>query len=211
MTQSSSIGQVQVWLRGFVDSMNFTWSGNDQSLGRDVAWKVVEQIEDRAQREKRGIGEEWEANALDYAAWKEKRYGIVDLPNTRIGHMLSHQKLFGRTRVEAEQVTMIYGMNEPPTRTKTVLAAAQSNDQGRQSAGCVRPAAECRCEHAGHSEEERGHGHERGVNDGLYVFTTPLKLLAPSSRTESTNSTSITRSINANGFHSPGMPAVNQW
>jgi hypothetical protein len=127
MTQSSSIGQVQVWLRGFVDSMNFTWSGNDQSLGRDVAWKVVEQIEDRAQREKRGIGEEWEANALDYAAWKEKRYGIVDLPNTRIGHMLSHQKLFGRTCVEAEQVTMIYGTNEPTTRTKTGVPLTEAD------------------------------------------------------------------------------------
>ncbi len=72
-----------------------------------------------AQKDKRGIGAEWDPNAPDYAAWKEKRYDIVDLPNTRTGQMLSHMNLFGRTRVAADEVTMVYGLNEIPTRTKT--------------------------------------------------------------------------------------------
>ena len=86
MAQNSNIGQVQAWLRGFVDSVNFMRPGNDQSLGHDVANKVVNQIIERSEKQPTGgVDREWEMNADEYAKWKEKRYGIADGPNTRTG------------------------------------------------------------------------------------------------------------------------------
>ena len=86
MAQNSNIGQVQAWLRGFVDSVNFMRPGNDQSLGHDVANKVVNQIIERSEKQPTGgVDREWEMNADKYAKWKEKRYGIADGPNTRTG------------------------------------------------------------------------------------------------------------------------------
>ena len=127
---ASNIDQVTAWLDAFVDPSNFTRPGTDQSLGRDVAWKVVEQIEDRAQKDKRGTGDDWDPNAPDMP--RGKRSGTASsIARTRErARCSSTESLYGRTTIEPEQVTMIYGLNEPPTCTKT---APRSNGSRQES------------------------------------------------------------------------------
>ena len=45
---TSNIDHVTAWLGAFVDSFDFKRVGNDQSLGRDVANKVVDCIQNRS-------------------------------------------------------------------------------------------------------------------------------------------------------------------
>ncbi len=113
---TSNIGDVISFLDGFIDGFNFLRVGHEQNLGRDVANRVVQGIYDRASDRRAGIGEPWDANEPKYAKWKEKYYGGVANPNVRTGQMLSHQSIMGRTKIEADQVTMIYGLGEPPVR-----------------------------------------------------------------------------------------------
>jgi hypothetical protein len=110
---TSNIGQVTRFLEGFVDSFDFTRAGDDQSLGRDVVNKVVDRIQARSLHDRRGATDEWAPNSEKYRQWKEKNYGTGD-PNSRTGQMLGQKSLFGRTRIEPKEVTMIYGINQPP-------------------------------------------------------------------------------------------------
>ena len=125
---SSNINQVMAWINGFVDSFDFNRVGADQSLGRDVAMKVVENIHERCEQQPPGgVDGEWDENAPDYARWKEKRYGISDGPNTRTGQMLSQKSLYGRTRIAPKEITMVYGTNQPPSGTKTGVEMTEAD------------------------------------------------------------------------------------
>jgi len=123
MAQTSNIEQVVAWLKDWVDGIDFTKTGADQSLGRDVANKVARQIADRAAIEGRGAGAVWAPNSTTpsrwhpegYSAWKGKHYGW-QLPNYRTGQMLSHTSLFGRTRIMAHEIEMVYGVDAAPAR-----------------------------------------------------------------------------------------------
>jgi hypothetical protein len=100
-------------LTDWVDHFDFTLSGAMGSLGRDIAMKVVDEIYQRSMKDRAGVTGIWLANEPKYAKWKLKNYG-VDEPNSRTGQMLSQLSLYGRTRIEPKQITMIYGTNTPP-------------------------------------------------------------------------------------------------
>jgi hypothetical protein len=120
---SSNIGQVTAWLEGWVDSFNFARPGKDQSLGRDIAMKVVDRIQTRSLTDRKGAKDTWPPNSEKpsrwhpegYRKWKDDNYGIGE-PNSRTGQMLSQLSLYGRTRIDSKLITMIYGINQPPTR-----------------------------------------------------------------------------------------------
>jgi hypothetical protein len=115
---NSDMDQVAAFLRGFVDSFDFTRPGKEQSLGRDVAGRIVERIADRAVKERRGANSKWQPNSSTpsrsapkgYRGWKADAYGVgEDAANERTGQMLSPTSLYGRTRIEAKEITMVYG------------------------------------------------------------------------------------------------------
>jgi hypothetical protein len=120
---TSNIGDVTAWLDKFVDRFDMQRQIGPRSLGRDIAHKAVELIQDRSLQERTGHGTAWPPNSETpskyqpegYKGWKEKHYGTGD-PNSRTGQMLSKESLYGRTKVEAKQVTMVYGTDTPPTR-----------------------------------------------------------------------------------------------
>ena len=121
MSQTSNIADVVAWLEGWVNGIDFTKTGADQSLGKDVANKVAEQIAARSATEHKGATAAWPANSTTpsrwhpqgYRAWKQQEYG-VDTPNFRTGQMLSATSLIGRTRIEPHEITMVYGTDAPP-------------------------------------------------------------------------------------------------
>ncbi len=113
MAQNSNIDEVVRWLEDWVAGVDFTRPGKDQSLGRDIANKVAEQIAIRSGTE-HGATSVWQPNAAGYSAAKQKDYGW-SLPNYRTGQMLSHLSLIGRTRIAAHEVTMVYGIDAPPS------------------------------------------------------------------------------------------------
>jgi hypothetical protein len=115
----SNAGQVIESLEAFVDAFDFNRPGVEGSLGRDVRDRVVQGISIRSEDEHRGAGTPWKANEEKYAKWKKKRYGLADAPNARTGGMLSRKSLIGRTTIEPDVVTMIYGTGEPPSGTTT--------------------------------------------------------------------------------------------
>lgn len=129
MSQNSNAAHVQAWLEHWLAGVNFTRPGADQSLGRDIALKVVDRIATRGTVDKSGADGEWPKNAPAYAAYKAKRYGITDAPNIRTGQMLSQQSLYGRTRIEEKEITMVYGVNAPPDRTGTGVPLSESDKQ----------------------------------------------------------------------------------
>jgi hypothetical protein len=127
---STNIAQVTAWLQAFVDSFDFNHTIGTKSLGRDIAHKAVQQIQDRALSHRTGAGTAWPPNsdtpthwtegpngeAWGYRQWKDENYG-TDEPNSRTGQMLSKESLYGRTKIEAKQITLIYGENKPPSRS----------------------------------------------------------------------------------------------
>ena len=122
---SSNIGDVMEFLRDFVEGFDFTRPGRDQSLGRDLAHAQVDQIMTRSSKFQSPDGSQWTGNSTSpwrrypqgYKQWKEEQYGWDDAPNYRTGQMLSQLSLFGRTRIEPRQITLIYGIEAAPTRS----------------------------------------------------------------------------------------------
>jgi hypothetical protein len=122
MAETSNIDRVVAWLRGFVDSFDFSRPGKDQSLGRDVANVIVRgpQLDDTGGilgRCTDGVGPEgtpWPANADSTVAQKQRLYGHEEV-NRRTGQMLSQASLLGRTEVAGEIVTLRYGTGSAPS------------------------------------------------------------------------------------------------
>jgi hypothetical protein len=121
MSANSNINEVVRWLDDWVNGIDFRKSGQDQSLGRDVAKKVAEKIAFRSATEHRGATVAWPDNSntpspwhpQGYRAWKAEKYG-VDAPNYRTGQMLSELSLIGRTAIAAHEIIMTYGTDAPP-------------------------------------------------------------------------------------------------
>src|SRR5262249_31679475 len=95
----------------------------------------------------RGSTVSWPDNAPGYAQWKAKKYGVFDQPNIRTGQMLSQQSLIGRTQVEADQITMVYGTGMAANRSAT----GQGFDSRRDDATDVEKA---RFAHEGQSRRK---------------------------------------------------------
>jgi hypothetical protein len=117
-----NIDEVCRWLQEFAESFDFTRPGKDQSVGRDLALTIVHGPDVGGQggilgRCAAGVGADgtpWPPNAPEVSARKQEDYGW-DEPNRRTGQMLSQQSLYGRTRIEPDQVTLVYGTGQPPS------------------------------------------------------------------------------------------------
>ena len=108
---------------------DFTVTGQDQALGRELATHVVAQgIADRSMRSEAPDGSMWMANAPLYRAWKKSHYGF-DQPNVRTGQMLSLESLVGDTTVGPELVEMRYGTGRPPVAAATLGAEMTQGDK----------------------------------------------------------------------------------
>jgi hypothetical protein len=120
---NSNMHQVAGWIERFIEGFNFCRPGKDQSLGRDLANTVIRGpdvgelggIMGRCAEHVDPEGNEWAPNAPDYAARKEKVYGIVDEPNRRTGQMLSELTLGAKTKVTPKEIEIRPGLDAPPS------------------------------------------------------------------------------------------------
>lgn len=123
----SNIDDIEAWLDGIVAAVDFTRPGKDQSLGRDLAGIVAEEIHKRTVgNEQSADGSTLKANTPKYAAWKAKKYHVQQ-PLIRTGQLTSLQSLIGETTITADEVEMRYGVNEAPSRTSTGAALSKSD------------------------------------------------------------------------------------
>jgi hypothetical protein len=113
---TSKIGAVVSWFNDFVDWFDFKRPGVDGSLGKAVTMKAVDRIIALLSNDQAGVSGIWLANEPKYAAWKEKNCGVAKAPNVRTRQMLSQKSLYGRTKIESKEITMIYGTGDPPDR-----------------------------------------------------------------------------------------------
>jgi hypothetical protein len=124
MSDSGNTDQVMGWLDAFIDSIQFTRKGKEKTLGQDIADAIIrgpehgEQggIMGRCAREITPDGSPWPPNSAEYAQDKEEKYGWSET-NRRTNQMLSEPSLYGKTRIEPEQVTLIYGEDKPPSQS----------------------------------------------------------------------------------------------
>jgi hypothetical protein len=129
MPQVMNLDAVVAWLGRFVESFDFTRTGRDQSLGRDIANKIAEGIIERNKRQVDRDGEPWKKNAPAYKEWKELKSGLVDEPNIRTGQMTSQLSLFGRTQIARREITMIMGLDKPPVRSAAPTGHISKQDK----------------------------------------------------------------------------------
>ena len=88
----ANVNEVVDSLDAITDSFDFTVPGADQSLGRDVAKRVVQGIYDRSLEERRGATSPWKQNEAKYAKWKSKNYRNrrTGSPNRRYAFRAGH-------------------------------------------------------------------------------------------------------------------------
>jgi hypothetical protein len=115
-TATSNVDAVLADLKAIVHGFDFERVVEDKTLGEDLAGIIADGIAARSIDEERGATVGWDANAPDYADWKEKKYNVRK-PNVRTGQMLSIQSLLGMTTVSTHEVQMLYGLGEAPTRS----------------------------------------------------------------------------------------------
>ena len=113
-TLDSNLDEVARLLDQLIAGFNFTRTGKEQSLGRDLAAKTAEGIHDRSVPGRLAPdGSQWDDNEPKYAAKKRAKYD-ADQPNVRTGQMLSLASLKGKTEVGPDLVVMTYGLDAPP-------------------------------------------------------------------------------------------------
>lgn len=87
-------------------------------MGRDAAKAVAERIAEAAADQKTTDDEPFPNNAPEYAAWKDKKYGVgPDAYGRRTGQMLSLESLLGEVDVTRDEVTISYGTGQAPERS----------------------------------------------------------------------------------------------
>ena len=117
----ATVQEVVQALADWVDEIDFTRKGKEESLGRDCADLIVEEIQTAGLTEHSGADEYWLANEPRYAAWKARKYGLGldNAPNVRTGQMLSQNSLYGQTTIGPKEVLLRYGTGDPPDRSYT--------------------------------------------------------------------------------------------
>lgn len=123
-TATSNVNEVNAWLKKVVAGFNFDLTVESESLGKDCANIIAEEIAVRS-ADGRGADGYWPENTntpspqlggLGYRDWKQLKYG-VGKPNIRTGQMISIESLLGTVTVTTDAVTMLYGTGDPPTRS----------------------------------------------------------------------------------------------
>jgi hypothetical protein len=112
MDEYSNIDEVIAALDKIVEGFGFDLTTGDKDLGQDCAGIFAEDVQALGAQ---GIGSEgeWPANEDEYAAYKERVYGVVERPNVRTNQMLSQDSLQNH-ETSHEVVDLIYGTGEPP-------------------------------------------------------------------------------------------------
>lgn len=141
MADTPNVDEVVAWLDGFAHSITFTRPGRDQSLGRDIAMTIIRgpELNDQAGimgRCAQGVtpdGAPWPSNSDNpqgkgYASRKLRKYGW-DETNRRTSQMLSQVALYGRTAIEPEQVTLVYGEDRPPDISRSPTGYIDDGDK----------------------------------------------------------------------------------
>jgi hypothetical protein len=126
---TSNSEQVFRNIGGFLRSFNFTRVGSDQSLGRDVAHKEVDQIEGRCSRQVGPDGEPWDKNTDSTMEGKEVLGWGDNTPNVATNNMLNKIALFGETRVEPYRVTLVYGTNAKASKSYSPSGKLRKSDE----------------------------------------------------------------------------------
>lgn len=137
----SNADEVVVWIGQFADTFNFSRPGPDQSLGRDVAMAVIRGPEvgqlggimGRCVDQTTPNGTPWPENSDNpsghgYRSQKMKKYGW-DETNRRTGQMLSQQSLYGRTTIESDLITLIYGEDATPSASVSPTGYISEQDK----------------------------------------------------------------------------------
>ncbi len=101
-------------------------------------------------------GVDWPANTPEYAAAKAKRYGWTE-PNRRTNQMLSQTSLYGRTRIEPDQVTLVYGTDTTPVGSAAPSGYLSKSDKS------ITDTEKAKYAHEGQSAKR--------VKRGFYGFT----------------------------------------
>jgi hypothetical protein len=121
---TSNIDEIDDYLRSILDQVDFTRPGKDQSLGRDIAGIVAEEINVRTAGNAQDIdGSPLKENEPRYAARKLAKYG-TDQPLIRTGQMLSMESLLGETTISKREIEMRYGTGQAPSSGGTGYLSA---------------------------------------------------------------------------------------
>jgi hypothetical protein len=124
----SNLPEIKAELDKLVAGWSFTRPGKEASLGHDLAAIAADNIQMRGADSKGPGGIEWPPNSEPYRSRKRKHY-LVDKPNIRTGQMLSRLSLLGDTTVSADEVSMKYGLGEPPERTATGAELKKADEE----------------------------------------------------------------------------------
>lgn len=104
-------------LEDLIDTFNFDASIGNMSLGKRMANKTAEMIALRSATQQKGASVQWEPNKEPYKSDKAKKYNVHDLAGVRTGQMLSIMSLLGETEIQADEIVMDYGIDQPATRS----------------------------------------------------------------------------------------------
>ena len=126
--------QLEAWLKDFARTIDFTRPGKDQSLGRDIISALALNIQRRAAVESSGARPSGRVTPFaplkpDYRREKQRLYGIDGQPNFRTGQMLSLASLIGKPRITPHALTMVYGLEMPPSRSVAPTGRLSAEDE----------------------------------------------------------------------------------
>jgi hypothetical protein len=136
MSQFSNIEELVSYLDSFAHSINFKRKGADRELGEAIVETIIygegpgsgTGIRGRCEKEVTPEGSPWPANPTEYASDKEAKYGWSEV-NHRTGQMLSEPSLKGRTRIEPELITMVYGTDSAPSKSYSPTGYLSKSDE----------------------------------------------------------------------------------
>jgi hypothetical protein len=130
----SNILEFEAEFKDLIDGFVFTLPGKDQSLGRDLAASAAMGISDRSiATQADAQGQPWRENEDKYRKMKERKHGVYNV-GVLTGQMLSLESMKGETTVEPDEVLMVYGTGEPPTRFSTYGELRDDEPDDRQKA-----------------------------------------------------------------------------
>lgn len=118
MDDSDNLDTVMGQLTAIINSFDFTRPGADESLGKDCAMAIAQDIVDQSARQQTPDQQDFPRNAPEYAEWKGKKYGFPPPAyGYRTGQTLSLNSVAGEIDVRPDEVVLKYGKGQPPNRS----------------------------------------------------------------------------------------------